>query len=153
MVGVDANLLLLGREGVLAALQGFQLVVALQVGPPPHPAVDDVRQALAVRHLQPAVEGAGDGDALGRLAGAREGLLEVLDGPLALLQLLDERVHRLLGPFLLLIPLLPAQQLLHRGAREREEAVQRGHGVLQLVKGAATRSTAAVAIAHHALNA
>lgn len=56
MVGVDADLVLLGVKGVLAHLDGPQLVVAVQVRPAPQPAVDDVRQALPVRHLQPAVQ-------------------------------------------------------------------------------------------------
>lgn len=52
MVGVDAYFFLLGAEGVLAYLQGFELVVALQVRPTPHTAVDDVREAFAVRYLE-----------------------------------------------------------------------------------------------------
>lgn len=42
VVRVDADVLLLGAEGELAALEGFQLMVGLQVGPTPHPAVDDM---------------------------------------------------------------------------------------------------------------
>ena len=64
MVGVDADVLLLGAEGELAAVQGLELVVRLQVGPAPHAAVDDVGQALPVGHLKPAVQRAGDGHAL-----------------------------------------------------------------------------------------
>lgn len=56
VVRVDTDVLLLGAEGEFAALQGFQLVVRLQVGPAPHPAVDDVGQALPVGHLQPPVQ-------------------------------------------------------------------------------------------------
>ena len=56
VVGVDTDVLLLGAEGELAALQGFQLVVRLQVRPAPHPAVDDMRQTFPVGHLQPAVQ-------------------------------------------------------------------------------------------------
>ena len=48
----DADLHLLGGEGVLAQVQRLELVVGLEVGPAPHPAVDHVRQPLAVRHLQ-----------------------------------------------------------------------------------------------------
>ena len=51
MVGVDADLLLLGVEGVLADGQGLELVVGLQVGPAPHAAVDHVGEALAVGDL------------------------------------------------------------------------------------------------------
>lgn len=60
MVGVDADVLLLGAEGELAALQGLQLVVGLQVRPAPHPAVDDVGQTLPVGHLQTSVQRAGN---------------------------------------------------------------------------------------------
>ncbi len=56
VVGVDADLVLLEVECELAVLGGAQLVVALQVGPAPQPAVDHVGQALPVRHLQPAVQ-------------------------------------------------------------------------------------------------
>ncbi len=56
VVGVDTDVLLLGAKGELAALQGFQLVVGLQVRPAPHPAVDDMRQTFPVGHLQPPVQ-------------------------------------------------------------------------------------------------
>lgn len=56
MVGVDTDVLLLGAEGELTALQGFQLVVGLQVRPAPDPAVDDMGQTLPVGHLQPSVQ-------------------------------------------------------------------------------------------------
>lgn len=48
VVRVDADVLLLGAEGKLAALQGFQLMVGLQVRPAPHPAVDHMGQTLPV---------------------------------------------------------------------------------------------------------
>lgn len=64
MVGVDADVFLLGAKGELAALQGFELVVGLQVRPAPHPAVDDVGQTLPVGHLQPAVQRARNGHTL-----------------------------------------------------------------------------------------
>ena len=48
---LDLTHLVLGVEGVLAEVEGLELVVRLQVRPPPHPAVDDVREALPVRHL------------------------------------------------------------------------------------------------------
>ena len=51
VVGVDTDLHLLAGEGVVAHLQGLELVVGLEVGPAPHPAVDHVRQPLPVRHL------------------------------------------------------------------------------------------------------
>ena len=46
---------------------------------------------------------------------------------LGLLQLFHEGVDSLLGPFLLLVALLPAQQLLDRWRREGEERVEAGH--------------------------
>lgn len=56
VVGVDADFILLEVEGVLAGLDGAQLVVAVQVGPSPQAAVDDMRQTFAVRHLQTPVQ-------------------------------------------------------------------------------------------------
>lgn len=56
VVRVDTDVLLLGAEGELAALQGFQLVVGLQVRPAPHPAVDDMGKTLPVGHLQSPVQ-------------------------------------------------------------------------------------------------
>ena len=50
-MGRATYILLLGSEGVLAAVEGLELVVGLEVGPAPHPAVDHVRQPLAVGHL------------------------------------------------------------------------------------------------------
>ena len=80
-------------------------------------------------HLEPTVQTAGSGDTLAGLAGAAQRLLQGLDGPLGLLQLLDESVDGLLGPLLLLVALLPAQQPLHRRAGEREQGVQARHDV------------------------
>jgi hypothetical protein len=51
VVRVDADVLLLRRERELTHLQRLQLVVRLQVRPPPHPTVDHVRQALTVGDL------------------------------------------------------------------------------------------------------
>ena len=42
VVWVDADIFLLGVEGVLAAGLSFELVVGLEVGPPPNAAIDDV---------------------------------------------------------------------------------------------------------------
>ena len=52
MVWVDADILLLGVEGVLAAGLSFQLVMGLEVGPPPNAAVDHVGQTFAMRNLK-----------------------------------------------------------------------------------------------------
>jgi hypothetical protein len=57
VVGVDADLILLEVEGVLAGLDGTQFMVAVQVGPSPQAAVDDVRKTLSVRYLQAPIQG------------------------------------------------------------------------------------------------
>ena len=88
MIGVDAHLFLLGAEWELTALQRLELVVRLQVRPAPHAAVDDVRQPLAVGHLQPPVQGAGDGHALAGLPRAAERPLQLVHGSFLLLKLL-----------------------------------------------------------------
>lgn len=121
MVGIDAHILLLGAKRVLAALQGLQLVVGLEVGPAPHSAVNDVRQAFPVRHLQPSIQGAGDGHAVAGLAWGAERPLQLLHGPLLLFQLFDQRVHCFLGPLFLLVALFPSQEALHRRAGEGEQ--------------------------------
>lgn len=56
VVGIDADLVLLEVEGELTGLNGPQLVVAVQVRPPPQAAVNDVGEAFPVRHLQTAVQ-------------------------------------------------------------------------------------------------
>ena len=52
VVWVDADIFLLGVEGVLAAGLGFQLVMGLEVGPPPNTAVDHVGQTFTMRNLK-----------------------------------------------------------------------------------------------------
>lgn len=131
VVRVDAHVLLFGAKGVLAALQGLQLVVRLQVGPAPHPAINNMRQTFPVGHLQPSVQGAGDCHTVTGLTRAAEGPLQLLHGPLLLFQLLNQSVHGLFRPFLFLVSLLPTQQPLDRRAGEGEErgdvhAVQTG---------------------------
>ena len=113
VVGVDAHLLLLGAEGKLAALQGFQFMVALQVGPAPHAAVDDMWQPLPVGDLQPAVQGAGDGDAVTGLARAAQGLFQFLHGTLLFLQFFHQGINGFLCPLFFLITLFPAKKSLH----------------------------------------
>lgn len=43
VVGVDADLLLLGTKWELTTFQRLQFMVALEVGPAPHTAINDVR--------------------------------------------------------------------------------------------------------------
>ena len=68
------HVFLFGGEGELADVERLEFVVGLQVRPAPHAAVDHVRQALPVRHLETAVQAAGDGDTFAGLAGAGESL-------------------------------------------------------------------------------
>lgn len=74
-----------------------------------------------MRHLEPSVQRARDGDAAAGLAGAAERALQLLHGAFFLLQLLDKRVDSLLCPLLLFIALLPAQEALHRRAGEGKQ--------------------------------
>lgn len=57
VVGVDADLILLEVEGILAGLNGTQLVVAVEVRPSPQAAVDNMGKPLPVGDLQAAVQG------------------------------------------------------------------------------------------------
>ena len=54
-------------------------------------------------------------------------MLHIRSFYLGFLQLFHKGVDGLLGPFLLLVALLPAEQLLHRWRREGEERVEAGH--------------------------
>ncbi len=55
VVGIDADVLIFQVEGVLTFGDSFELVVGLKVRPSPHTAVDDVRETLAMGHLETAV--------------------------------------------------------------------------------------------------
>lgn len=57
VVRVHAHLILLHVEGELTQLHGPQLVVAVQVWPSPQAAVDDMREPLAMGHLQATIQG------------------------------------------------------------------------------------------------
>lgn len=80
VIGVNAHLFLLGAKWELTALQWLQLVVGLQVRPAPHSAVNDVGQPLAVRHLQPPIQGPGDCHAFAGLPRTAEGPLQLIHG-------------------------------------------------------------------------
>lgn len=56
VVGVNTHFVLLCVEGVLAQLHRPELVVGLEVRPPPQTAVDDVGEAFSVRDLQTAIQ-------------------------------------------------------------------------------------------------
>ena len=51
VVRVDTHIILLQTEGKPAGVNGLELMVILQVWPPPQPTVDDVRETLAMRNL------------------------------------------------------------------------------------------------------
>ena len=82
VVGVDADVL--GPVAVVVGVETLrhrpQLLVVLEVRPPPDPAVYHMGQALLVRDLEPAVQALGDGDTLGEGAGVGQGILQVFDG-------------------------------------------------------------------------
>lgn len=107
VVRVDADLLLLGTERKLTTLQRLQFMVALEVRPAPHAAINDVRQSLAVGHLQPAIQGAGNGDTAARLPRAAQGLLQLFHGPFLFLQFFHQSIHGFLRPFFFLVTLFP----------------------------------------------
>lgn len=88
VVGVNAHLFLLGAKWELTALQGLQLMVRLEVRPTPHSAINNVRQALAVGHLQPPVQGPGNCNAFAGLPWTTEGPLQLIHGSFLLLELL-----------------------------------------------------------------
>ena len=119
----DADLHLLGGEGVLAQVQRLELVVGLEVRPAPDAAVDHVRQSFPVGHLQPPVQTSRYCDTLGDCSGITESVFQRLQGSFGLLQLLHKSVHGFLGPFLLLISLLPAQKSLDSWRCETEQRV------------------------------
>ena len=119
MVRVDAHFLVVPAERKLADVQWLELVVALEVRPTPHAAVDDVRKAFSVRHLESAVEASRDGNTICRRVGLREGFLELLQGTLLLLELLHERIDGFLGPLLVLVALFPAQKSFDGRRRKR----------------------------------
>lgn len=121
VVGVDTHILLFGAKRVLAAFQCLQLVVGLQVRPAPHPTVNDMWQALPVGHLQPSIQRARDRHTVTGLTWAAESPLQLFHGSLLLFQFLNQRIHGLFCPLLLLVPLLPTQQPFDRGAGEGEE--------------------------------
>lgn len=59
MVGVDAHLILFEVEGILTGLDGTQLMVAVEVWPPPQATVNDVRKPLTLGDLQATIQGSG----------------------------------------------------------------------------------------------
>ena len=52
VIGVDADFLPSEVEGKSAVLDRFEFVVGLEVGEPPEPAVNHVRETFLLRHLE-----------------------------------------------------------------------------------------------------
>lgn len=57
VVGIHADLVLLHVESELTQLHGPQLMVAVQIGPSPQAAVDDMGEPLPMGYLQSAIQG------------------------------------------------------------------------------------------------
>lgn len=57
VVRVDAHLVLFEVEGILTGLNGTQLMVAVEVRPPPQATVNDVRKPLTLGDLQATIQG------------------------------------------------------------------------------------------------
>jgi len=53
MVRIDTNIFLFVLSGkwILTMVKGLELVVCLEIGPPPYTTIYDMRQAFAMRHL------------------------------------------------------------------------------------------------------
>ena len=125
MVRVDAHFFFISGEGKLATVEWLQFMMALQIRPAPHAAVDDVRQTFSVGHLKSSVQASWDGDTLCHGVWLREGLLQLFKGSLLFLELFDERIDGFFCPFIVLISLFPAQQALHGWRRKREQCRHR----------------------------
>lgn len=134
MIWIDADLLLLGAERKLAAIQRFELMVGLKIRPAPHSAVDNVWQTFTMGHLEPSVQGSRDGHTFTGLARTAQSLFQLFHGPFFLLKLLYKGINSLFRPLFLLISLFPAQQPFHSWTGEGEEGsdgccgVHRGMG-------------------------
>ena len=57
VVRIDADVIPLEREGILAAVNSLQLMVVLEVGPAPQAAVNHMRKPLAMRNLMRGEKG------------------------------------------------------------------------------------------------
>ena len=108
VVRIDADVFLLRRKRIFAARFGLEFVVRLKVRPTPDSAVNDVRQAFSVRHLEPAVQTAGDRYALRFLARAGQSSFQVFDCTLFLLELFDKSVDSFFSPLFFFVALFPS---------------------------------------------
>ena len=125
VVRVYADFFLLLPKCIFTTVQCLEFMVTLKVRPAPDPTVYNMRKSLSVGHLETTIQRPRNRHTLARLAGARQRPLQLFHRPFLLLQLLDERVHGFLRPFLLLVPLLPAQETLHHWASEGKETCHR----------------------------
>ena len=140
------HIFLFSSEGVFTTIQCLEFMMRLKIRPAPDSAVDHMRQTLPVGHLESPIQTPRYCDTLARLTWTTQTLLqclksslrhritdwerltfEVQNSDLIFLQLLDQSINSLLSPLLLLIPLLPSQQLLHCRRGEGEEGVETGH--------------------------
>jgi len=125
VVRVDADAVRLQIKCILTVLYILQLVL-VEVGPPPDPGVDYMRESLPCGHLQPPIQRPGDGDALGGLSSARgDGGYQTVQLISLLLQLLDEGLYCSLAECFALSALSVAHQTVHDG----EASVGRGRSV------------------------
>lgn len=60
VVRVDADLVLLEVEGILAGLDGAHLVVAVEIRPSPQTAVHHMGKGLSMGHLKAPIQRSGD---------------------------------------------------------------------------------------------
>ena len=90
VIRVNAHFLLVSGEGKLTTVEWLQFMMALEIWPAPHAAVDDVRKAFSVGHLKPPVQASRDRDALCHGVWLRECFLELFKGSLLFLELFDE---------------------------------------------------------------
>lgn len=56
VIWIHADFILFHVEGIFAHLHGPQLVVTVEIWPSPQPAIDDMGEPLAVRHLQATIQ-------------------------------------------------------------------------------------------------
>lgn len=56
VVRVDAHLVLFQVEGILTGLDGTQLMVAVEVRPPPQATVNDVRKPFTLEDLKATIQ-------------------------------------------------------------------------------------------------
>lgn len=128
VVRVDAHGVTLEVEGKLAVLDMLQLIL-VQVRPPPDSCVDHVREPLAPRHLQAAVQSALDGDALAGVgAVGGDGGDERVQFITFFLEFFDETFNGTLGKSLWFSSLA----VTHEGVNYAQAGIRRRGGIRHL---------------------